>query len=549
MALREHWAGFTRLVHTVRHLRPVQWYGRLRVRLHRSAPDLAPPPPLRTVAAAGWTPAPARAASLTGPAAFHLLNRARIVDTAADWDDPRDAKLLRYNLHYFDDLNAHDAAARADWHRALIARWIDENPPGQGTGWEPYPVSLRIVNWVKWLLRGGQADAGLQLSLAVQARWLARRIEHHLQGNHLLANAKALIFAGLVFEGAEARDWYDAGADLFTRELDEQLLADGGHYERSPMYHLLVLEDVLDLINLHQAYGRVPPPAWAKDAARMLAWSQVMRHPDGRIPFFNDAAFGIALEPEQLDGYARDLGIDDAPVQTLDASGYVRLTAGDAVLLADIAPVGPDHLPAHAHADTLSFELSLHGRRVIVNGGTSEYGTGVERQRQRSTAAHATVVIDGENSSDVWSGFRVGRRARVVHAASGRSGDAATAEGAHDGYTHLTGRPVHRRRWTLRAGGLEVADEVTGAGTHTVSVIFPLGPGLRAAAVDGSTIEVTDDTTGDGVLRLRAGHGAVAHAESCTWHPQFGVAAPAWRIRLELTGTLPVRHSTAVLWQ
>src|SRR6185295_1096925 len=109
------------------------------------------------------------------------------------------------------------------------------------------------------------------------------------------------------------------------------------------------------------------------------------------------------------------------------------------------ASVGPSYQPGHAHADTLSFELSLHGRRVLVNSGTSEYGTGPERQRQRSTAAHNTVVIDGQDSSEVWGGFRVARRAHCQWLATSRT-PAPSIEAVHDGYLRLPGRNTHRRR-------------------------------------------------------------------------------------------------------
>jgi hypothetical protein len=49
---------------------------------------------------------------------------------AVDWNDPAREKLWLYNLHYFDDLNAVAAAKRTAWHRALLARWVAENPPG-----------------------------------------------------------------------------------------------------------------------------------------------------------------------------------------------------------------------------------------------------------------------------------------------------------------------------------------------------------------------------------------------------------------------------------
>ena len=190
-------------------------------------------------------------------------------------------KLWRYNLHYFDDLNAQDAAGRAALHAALLAQWVRENPPARGTGWEPYPTSLRIVNWIKWALAGNELPAECLHSLAVQARHLARRLELHLLGNHLFANAKALVFAGLFFAGDEAQGWLDTGMAILAREVPEQILADGGQFERSTMYHALACEDMLDLINVMRAYGAPVPADWPVIAARMKDWLAAMCHPDG----------------------------------------------------------------------------------------------------------------------------------------------------------------------------------------------------------------------------------------------------------------------------
>src|SRR5690606_39267896 len=123
--------------------------------------------------------------------------------------------LWLYNLHYFDDLNALDASARMDWHRSLISRWIAHNPPTEGNGWEPYTVSHRVANWIKWDLATARLDEQATESLALQVRWLSQRLEYHLPGSHLLANAKALIFGGLYFEGAEADAWLRLGRRLF----------------------------------------------------------------------------------------------------------------------------------------------------------------------------------------------------------------------------------------------------------------------------------------------------------------------------------------------
>ncbi len=104
--------------------------------------------------------------------------------------------------------------------------WIRANPPGHGDAWEPYPVSLRIVNWAKAWAGGMALPPEAIHSLAVQARWLMQRLEWHLLGNHLFANAKALVLAGLLFEGAEAQAWLDTGLAILAEQVPEQVLAE-----------------------------------------------------------------------------------------------------------------------------------------------------------------------------------------------------------------------------------------------------------------------------------------------------------------------------------
>ena len=184
-----------RYLHTVRYLRPSQLANRVWRRLYRPRPDLRPAPSLRAREGA-WAVPVAAEPTLLGPTRLRFLNVERQCAVAADWR-PTDAALLwRYHLHYFDDLNATDAAARVAWHHALLRRWVEENPPGGEVAWDPYPTSRRIVNWIKWALGGHELSADCVESLAVQLRWLSRRLEYHLLGNHLFANAKALASTG-----------------------------------------------------------------------------------------------------------------------------------------------------------------------------------------------------------------------------------------------------------------------------------------------------------------------------------------------------------------
>ena len=519
-------SSLTLYFHTVRHLRPIQIAARGWFRFHRPAPDLRAAPPARR-ASAGFLPPVAPAQSLLAPEVVRLLNVERRIARASDWRSPDAAPLWIYHLHYFDDLNACDAQARVTWHENLLARWAAENPPGQGEGWDPYPVSRRIVNCVKWVSRGNSLPAPIHASLAVQTRWLDERLEYHILGNHLFANAKALVYAGLYFDGAEPERWYARGMQILERELPAQVLADGGHFELSPMYHAGILEDLLDLVNVLSAYGREPPRDWLATIARMRAWLRVMTHPDGGIAFFNDAAFGITPTSAELEAYALRLGLPATPdnpsaLVMFDASGYVRVRTSAAYLVCDCAAVGADYQPGHAHADALSFELSLGEQRVLVNSGTSQYGADAERQRQRGTAAHNTVVLDGQDSSEVWAGFRVARRARVkLHAVTTRE-DAVTIEASHDGYRRLPGRNVHRRRWILAERSLRIEDEISGTFT-TAQAYFHIHPEVEARPDGANQVLLTCD--GHSWRMVFAG-ASTLEVRSGTWQPRFGLAVP-----------------------
>lgn len=541
---------FFRYLHTLRHLRPIQFLGRLRLYIYRLRPDLGPAPSLRQKLLDTVT-FPGREPQMRDKQTFCINNQMGTLSEG--WNPPGRSKLWLYILHYFQDLTANGAETHTEWHEDLIRRWVTENPPGQGTGWEPYPTSLRMVNWIKWELSVGSLPTVATESLAVQARWLSRRIENHLLGNHLFANAKALILAGLFFQGDEAEKWYAKGKRLLDCEIREQVLPDGGHFERSPMYHLIVLEDMLDLINIHRAYGISILSHWYETANRMQYWSKIMRHPDGQIPFFNDATLGVALKPSEIDAYADylDVSVNNVPKPgefVLPDSGFYKVQLNESAVLIDVGSVGPKYQPGHAHAATLSLELSVEGYRILVNSGISEYGKGPERIRQRSTEAHNTVSVDSANSSEVWAGFRVARRAKVFDLRIDRSKQSISA--SHDGYHRLSGKPTHRRKVIMRNGWMEVIDAVYGRGSHQTVGFWHFHPDLEVLDI----VKVDETTT---CLKLAYGMGQLSlwiegadnvRTEPNTWHPGFGVSRKNTRLVFELDGELPHSIRTSVYW-
>ena len=503
-----------------------------------------------------WKAPISRKNSLTDVDEFYFFyQKARVSNVG--WNGEDQSVLWRYNQHYFDDLNSENCVDRKPWHRSLILSWITNNKIGEGVGWDPYPTSLRIVNWIKWSLSGNQLTHELMLSLHLQMQWLMQRIEYHLLANHLFTNGKALVFAGLFFEGSTADLCFEKGLQIVETELDEQILGDGGHFERSPMYHSIILEDILDLLNL---LGEYDLGSTKVDRLRcrlsevvepMFGWLNHMVHKDGEISFFNDAAIAIAPNLSQLVGYAQSLGFDidnnrKERIKVLKDSGYISLRNDIALLILDCGLVGPDYQPAHVHADTLSFELSVGSKRVIVNSGTSLYEAGEKRTKQRGTAAHNTVSIDGKNSSEVWGAFRVGRRARPFNLEINEREQFTQVNCSHDGYWHLTDKPTHNRQWIFEEDKLIVKDEVSRlVGKGHAEAMFFIHP-------DAKVVSQNQDGT-RGILEFADQMGITwfvqkgkLRIEETSWYPEFGLDIPNYCLVVTLENGCSEVH---FLWE
>lgn len=484
-------ASIARMLRTATHLRPTQIINRAARRIPRSIAVSALDMPVRAWRES-WTACPGRRVLLTAPERICLLNQEASIAAPSIWNDLTRPKLWLYQLHYFDDLVSESAPARAQWHCRLIERWIKENPPSIGNGWEPYTISRRIVNWIAWALAGGNLSASARASVVVQTRVLVGRLEYHLLGNHLFSNARALVFAGSFFDGPEASGWLRKGLAILDEQFQEQILADGGQFELSPMYHALAIEDIIDLIQLERCYSDIADlrsrvDVWRASVGKMMSWLRAMSHPDGKIAFFNDATFFEARNSGDLEAYAVQFGCSAgaAPesLTYLRDSGYIRLGRNEWCVIFDAAQIGPSYIPGHGHADTLSFEISLGHERIITNSGISTYSIGAQRERERSTAAHATVEIDGENSSEVWASFRVGRRARPFDVGAEAWAQKLVCHASHDGYRFLYGRPVHSRRIEVDSAGVLICDRIEQGEKHSSIGRLPLHPSVQFVQV------------------------------------------------------------------
>ncbi|MFZ1124410.1 MAG: alginate lyase family protein [Candidatus Baltobacteraceae bacterium] len=462
--------------------------------------------------------------------------------TAALW------RPLRLQLHYFDYLN--DASRSAAWKAAAVDAWIAGNPLGGGDGWVPYAVSLRVVNWIKFFLRARPhgLEARWLASLHEQLLWLENNLERQILGNHLLKNGKALVFAGLFFAGADAERWLRAGLAILLEELNEEFLDDGGHYERSPMYHAISVEDVLDAhAYLRAALAPEEPALLAELRERACAgldFLDALLMPDGAIPLFNDSALGVGPSPAELfaygaatAGYERPAPPRGLAVKALTASGYFVIRDASSMLVVDCGAAGPRYQPGHAHCDALSYELALAGRRVVVDPGVFDYEPSEARKYARSTAAHNTVSIDGAEQSEMWDVFRVARRAEPLAPSLALDGRGRAAfRGAHDGFTRLAPGLIHHRTIEYAAGVWTFEDRIEGSGRHRVESRVHLHPGLLARLAGGA-VRVAADCRSP-LAELRA-DGVALRLERAPCYPSFGDCQEGAVVVMSWEGELP----------
>ena len=385
-----------RLFHTITYLRPTQIFFQLRKFVVK---------PKYVYASASVHQAPALKAA---PIAkykgveenvFTFLN---LKHEFAGWNFTDNGMLWAYNQNYFDWIN------QEGFPKEEACRWIDRfiaDLPTNKVGLDPYPIALRGINWIKFFCRYPEcATKGRKDFLYSQYRLLERKLEYHLLGNHLLEDAYSLTIGGYYFGDEHMKR---KGMKLLLRELQEQILPDGAHYEQSPMYHCILLDRLLDTYNFTRFAELIPY------AQRMLGHLESICYEDGTWPFFGDAALGIAPTPKEIKDYASRLGIS-WKVIPLKECGYRKMQSERMEAFVDVGNIMATYQPGHSHADALTFELRIDGQPLIVDTGISTYEKNARRQYERGTAAHNTVTSMNRDSSEVWGGFRVGKRCKVI---------------------------------------------------------------------------------------------------------------------------------------
>lgn len=486
---------------------------------------------------------------------FVFLNRA--VDSAGrpPWERRDLPKLWRYHLHYFDYFRTlalenirnprgpqpGDTALVVDW----VRDWIDQNPPGTEVAWDAFPTAARLMHWAMAAAVFRKTGESLRRSYAQQASVLAHHLEYDLGANHLLQNAAGLTIAGTVLNDRLAAK----GLRLLERELTKQILPDGGHIERCPMYHAHALEQCL----LVRAVLTAPPLFLDTAIAHMADFLAVILHPDEEIPLFGDAALNAGIPPKALLALVESTGIPVAPrppgSHARPGSGFYMLgpESGSGRMIVKAGAPGPPWQLGHAHADIGTYEFTLDKQRILVDTGVHGYAESPFRGHCRSVVAHNTARVNKREPLEAWAVFRVGRRYRITAKEWTTDDRGACLRFSHDGY-----RPYrHERQVTFRPEGLWIVqDTFSGSGSLHAESFVHIHPDLELEPYqEGWAI------SGDGVYlwlipfgTARAGTISGQRDPDQGWYcPEFGRAIPAPALILEAEGTSQLRFGYVII--
>lgn len=342
---------------------------------------------------------------------FNFLNTPHSFRTKIDWNYNKYGKLWAYNLNYFDFLNQKKISK--DDGLFLINDFIN-NKDSLKEANEPYPISLRCINWVKFLSKNMIRNSKIDKVLFSDFNYLSKNLEYNILGNHLLENAFSLLFGAYYFQNQKL---YQKAKKLLKVELDEQILKDGAHFELSPMYHQTLFFRILDciyLIKLNRFF--VVDDLFMflnKKAVLMHSWLNNITYQNGDIPMVNDSTYKIAPRSSELFSFAKKIGVACQKLSLSD-SGYRKISNNNYELFVDVGSIVADYQPAHTHSDTFNFELIKNKCPVFVDTGITTYEKNNKRQLERSTFSHNTVEINSKDQTQVWGGFRVGNRAKIT---------------------------------------------------------------------------------------------------------------------------------------
>ena len=404
------------------------------------------------------------------------------------------------------DIRAADTALARANARTLVDDWISGcGKPERSPTWDTFVVARRLMAWLSHspLILDGADRAFYRRfmgSIRRQSAFLWRQSRRIDQSDNRLQAAIALVSVALCTDLGPRRA--KRVVDHFSRQIEREILSDGGHISRNPQKIVDILADLLPLRHCFIWQSLTPPAELLNAIDRMMPMIRLFRHGDGTLALFNGMS---ATAPDLI---ATLLAYQDARspgAETAGPSGYRRIQGADTVLVMDVGRPPPEAYSSLAHAGCLSFELSDGSEKLITNCGAPSMGQEARRFMARATAAHSTLVVgdtssyrfaDDHDDSKPYGSAVIGGPKRVsVARESDPDGERILA--SHDGYARRFS-VIHQRSLTLDHGGawlmgddtLRPVREKDGAKNTPYAIRFHLHPGIIAETVEPDVVRL-----------------------------------------------------------
>ena len=385
--------------------------------------------------------------------------------------------------------------------------------------WNPYTVSHRLVNLLCGLAvfqkAGGKPDPISKNKILEHIRFCTAfvnfNLERHLQYNHLFKNYVALTVFASATNNRTFRFKFLEKA--IQKAIQQTILPDGGHVERSPMYHLLAVMD-LDILKASDFFSKDFSCLLEKTQKKMVSALYAISHPDGEIALFNDSWLG---ETPSVLKFLKPNSFPDT--LRLNDTGYVRIGKKDEAVLFDCGPCGPNQNPAHGHADFLSVEISVAGHRLVVDPGVPTYTSGRLRDTSRSAERHNGPYLMGVEPVEFWKSFRVGKRANATEIRPKALSKIAPlwCAGCQNGYANL-GVETQRFVGLWPGEGLLICDLIFGETEYNAQASFLIEEDWKLVN-DSETTFIRDQKS----VFAKAMIGDLGKIDKGSYWPRFGL--------------------------
>lgn len=490
--------------------------------------------------------------------------------------------------------------------KALLSDWIEKNPTGFGINWTiAMEAALRAISicFFLELLWPAIKDEHVWMGRVTQCLWQhLLYIEAHnefsylTRSNHYLSNIVGLFCLSSYLQLPQSHGRRELYSNLVQREIEEQVYLDGGSFEASSGYHVLATQMFATAYELMLAQNLRPAEGYSERLRRMFSFLAALTDQHGSAPHIGDCddgrvellsddlaqmtstqaesrhslrvegllGIGQALFSQDFGGTGEDAAWLAAPKVTpasgpdrrcsvFPQSGIVAVRNQHAEVIFMAQPNGIRGRGSHTHNDKLSVLLWIGGNELLVDSGTACYTRDAPcRNRFRSTSAHNTIQIDGQEqnrfSSDPPGLFQM-RNDAGVSPVECRTADGFIVKSSHDGYRRLNVghvRTVHLRPERR----VIIEDQLEGSGEHSFEAFFHLPRTWQVSPAEQTGQEVGCVLQGacrgemhwraEAQLRFRCLVGQISRA--------YGAIQEATTLSIKGTVRFPFLLTTQILW-